>query len=490
MRCASCQAEHDAGVNVCPRCGRPSGPWGEGSVIAGRYEIRRTLGKGGMGVVHEAFDRSLGETVALKVLRSDVAVQPEARQRFINEIRLARRVRHRNVCGIHEYGEDAGRQYIAMTFVDGVDLKHWIRERGPLPEAEAFEAAIAAADGLQAIHDEGILHRDLKTANITRDQRGVVRLMDFGIAKDLEALGGLTAAGMILGTPEYMSPEHARNEPLDFRTDIYALGIVVFEFFTGAVPFSGTNSAATLYKHVQEPPPLDQGRGRLLPAALRPVLAKALAKAPFDRYPSAREFAEALRQAHDQTVNPKPRARAAVAPRGADRLPEEPPVTSGRVVWLGVFGVVIALALLTLLLIPALPWPGVEPHTALDPLPPPFTIQSSAPAAEMTATPAPTPELAVAADPLTDLRLEAGDGSASSTPPSATGLLVIRVVPFADITINGQPYAPGRIPLPEGRYVVRLEHPDYLPLQRTLTVRGDKATELAIDFSEDGLRRK
>lgn len=455
-------------------------------MIAGRYEIRRTLGKGGMGVVHEAFDRSLGETVALKVLRSDAAVQPEARQRFINEIRLARRVRHRNVCGIHEYGEDAGRQYIAMTFVDGVDLKRWIRERGPLPGAEAFEAAIAAADGLQAIHDEGILHRDLKTANITRDQRGVVRLMDFGIAKDLDAGGGLTAAGMILGTPEYMSPEHARNEPLDFRTDIYALGIVVFEFFTGAVPFSGANSAATLYKHVQEPPPLDQARGRLLPPALRPVLARALAKSPNQRYASAREFADALRQARDQT------AASAGPPRGVFPMaetdpPSEHPAPSRRGLWLSALGVVMALALLALLLLPALPWPGVDPDTALNPLPPPFAIPSTVPQATATPTPAPSPAIAV--DPVTD-RLEAGDSSASSTPPSATGLLVIRVVPFADITINGQPYAPGRIPLPEGRYVVRLEHPDYLPLQRTLTVRADKPTELAIDFSEDGLRRK
>ena len=286
---------------MCPACGQP--PSGVdpriGRVIADRYEVRELLGRGGMGIVYKAYDRLLDEAVALKILRGEMA-SPELARRFRDEIRFARRVSHRNVCRIHEYGESGSLRFISMAFVDGIDLKHVLAQEGPLPPAVALETGRAVAAGLQAIHDEGIVHRDLKTANIMRDRKGVVRLMDFGIAKDRSAgaPSGQTATGVIVGTPEYMSPEQAMGRRIDTRSDLYALGIVLYELFTARLPFRGDTPMATLLRHIQEPLRLDTEEAALVPEAVRPVLAIALAKSPDERFASASEMADALAQAH------------------------------------------------------------------------------------------------------------------------------------------------------------------------------------------------
>ena len=280
-----------------------------GSVIASRYEVLSTLGKGGMGTVYKAHDRMLNETVAIKVLRAEVAGSTEMAQRFIAEIKLARSVTHKNVSRIHEYGEDQGLRYISMAFVDGVDLKRVLRERGPLAPDEAYRVAIHVAEGLQAIHDEGIIHRDLKTPNLMMDSRGAVRLMDFGIAKLWEANTGLTATGHIVGTPEYMSPEQVRGMKLDFRSDVYALGIVIYELFTGDTPFRAETPVGILMKHLEQPPPLEGPAAERIPPALVPVLKRALAKDREDRYGNAKDLADALQQARTgafPSVSPTP----------------------------------------------------------------------------------------------------------------------------------------------------------------------------------------
>jgi serine/threonine protein kinase len=180
-----------------------------------------------------------------------------------------------------------------MEYIDGVNLKQAVRGKGGLPIEDAREITIQIAKGLQAIHDVGIIHRDLKTANLMRDGRGIVRLMDFGIAKKWgeEAGEGMTGVGDIIGTPEYMSPEQARGQKLDFRSDLYALGVVMFELLTGELPFRGETPLDTLLKHVQEPPPLE---GRIQPELI-PILRKALAKDPRERYASARGLVADLR---------------------------------------------------------------------------------------------------------------------------------------------------------------------------------------------------
>ncbi len=299
MLCPSCGTENEDGTESCSRCGREIFSLTEGTVLASRYEILALLGRGGMGIVYRARDRELDETVALKVLRPEAARSEEMARRFRSEIKLARKVRHRNVCGIHEYGQEGDLRFIAMELVDGVDLKAIVRQRGAFPAEDAFNTAVQVAKGLQAIHEVGVVHRDLKTSNIMRDARGLVRLMDFGIAKDQSAgAADATLTGQIVGTPEYMSPEQARGQKIDQRSDIYSLGIVLFELFTGVVPFRGESPIATIFMHLQREPPLDH---LALPAQVVPVLRRALAKDPAERYTSAREMLDGLRRARAES---------------------------------------------------------------------------------------------------------------------------------------------------------------------------------------------
>jgi hypothetical protein len=301
MICPACQAENADTVDVCFTCGRALGALTQGSVVAGRYEILSPLGRGGMGMVYKAQDRMLDELVALKVLRSEFVNTGEMAKRFRGEIKLARKVSHRNVCRIHEYGEDGSVRYISMEFLEGIDLKQVLRQKGGFTTDEAFDISMQVAEGLQAIHEVGIIHRDLKTPNIMRDARGVVRLMDFGIAKGAEetGTGGLTVTGSVMGTPEYMSPEQCRGEKIDFRSDIYSMGVVSYELFLGQVPFRGDTPVATIFKHIQDPVPLEGELARKLPPALVPVLRKLLAKDRSQRYAIAAEAAAALRQARE-----------------------------------------------------------------------------------------------------------------------------------------------------------------------------------------------
>jgi serine/threonine protein kinase len=306
MICPACKALNDDSADACFTCGRALTALTQGSIIATRYEVQSPLGKGGMGMVYKAHDRMLDETVAIKVLRAEFANTGEMAKRFRHEIKLARKVSHRNVCRIHEYGEDGGVRYISMEYVEGTDIKQLARDKGGyLEHEEAFDVSIQTADGLQAIHDVGIIHRDLKTSNIMRDNSGRVRLMDFGIAKiggsdRSTGGGGLTSTGQIMGTPEYMSPEQCLGDKIDHRSDIYALGIAVYEIFSGTVPFRGDTPVATLFKHIQDPVPFEGPVAARIPLSAVPVLRKALAKNRADRYESAAEMAEALRKAQQQ----------------------------------------------------------------------------------------------------------------------------------------------------------------------------------------------
>jgi serine/threonine protein kinase len=319
MICPACKALNEDSAEACFTCGRALTALTHGSVIAGRYEVQSPLGKGGMGMVYKAHDRELDETVAIKVLRAEFANTGEMAKRFRHEIKLARKVSHRNVCRIHDYGDDGGVRFISMEYVEGTDIKQLARDRGGwLEHEEAFDVAIQSADGLQAIHDVGIIHRDLKTSNIMRDTTGRVRLMDFGIAKIGGADrstggGGLTSTGQIMGTPEYMSPEQCLGDKIDHRSDIYALGIAVYEIFSGTVPFRGDTPVATLFKHIQDPVPFEGPVAARIPLSAVPVLRKALAKNRADRYASAAEMAEALRKAQQKAKSGVPED---VAPTG------------------------------------------------------------------------------------------------------------------------------------------------------------------------------
>jgi serine/threonine-protein kinase len=395
-----------------------------------------------MGTVYKAHDRTLDETVALKVMRSDLVRQQDLIRRFRSEIKLARKVRHPNVCAIHEYGEDAGLHFIAMEFVDGTDLRRFLREGGRLSPEEAFDVAVQIAQGLRAMHLAGIIHRDLKTPNIMRDSSGRVRLMDFGIAK--QSGSDTTLGGQVVGTPEYMSPEQARGHKVDFRSDVYALGIVLFEIFTGRLPFHGDTPIATILKQINEPPPLEGPAAVGIPPALTPVLRKALAKEPPDRFASGAEMLEALIAARDANLregrpaSPRaPGARTRPGRAGA-KAPSPPSRQTRRWAWLAAAAVAAGAVYVA--------WPR-GPQEAPGPsaagTPPPALASPPSSPAEPAATSAPSPSPA----PTSDQPTARGASPAPRAVPSPTAAPDGRrpPAPLPRETVT----APPTIPTPE-----------------------------------------
>ncbi|HET7745923.1 MAG TPA: protein kinase [Vicinamibacteria bacterium] len=270
-----------------------------GTRFADRYEVLGTLGKGGMGLVYRAHDRTLDETVALKVVRPEVmAGDPTLLDRFKQEIKLARRITHRNVLRTHDFGEANGTPYISMEYLEGVTLKDLVRGKGALPVPVGLRIAKQMALGLEAAHQQGVVHRDIKPQNmLIIPETGDLKIMDFGIARVSTVQGGdsgLTTAGTVMGTPDYMAPEQAQGQPADFRSDVYALGVVLFEIFTGRLPFDGDNPMQVVIAHIRTPPPAPRSVNPALPEALERIILKAMAKDPAERYQTVSEMLDGL----------------------------------------------------------------------------------------------------------------------------------------------------------------------------------------------------
>ena len=225
-----------------------------GTRLAERFTIERRIGTGGMGVVYRARDEDLGITVALKLLRSELAARPEAFERFRQELLLARQVSSPRVVRIHDIARDGDRWFISMDFVDGQSLDQWLDGRGPVDTGQALAIARQIAEGLQAAHASGIVHRDLKPANILIDAEGNALISDFGVARSLGSTG-LTHTGAIVGTPDYLAPEQARGDTVDARADLYALGLVLYEMLGGEPAFSGSTAAESLARRMVAGPP-------------------------------------------------------------------------------------------------------------------------------------------------------------------------------------------------------------------------------------------
>ena len=257
---------------------------GPGSVIANRYEVQSILGTGGMGVVLKALDRQLDEVVALKLLKQEVFTQdPVALERFKQELKLARRITHRNVVRTYDYSELDTYYVISMEYVKGITLKQLIRQRGMLPIKIGLQIGKQICSALEAAHERGVVHRDMKPQNILLESTGDVKIMDFGIARVAD-MKGMTSTGTIMGTPDYMSPEQAQGLALDVRTDIYSTGVVLFEVFTGRLPFTADTALAVLNKHIREDAPRPTSINPSLPNELELVLLRAMAKSPDQRY--------------------------------------------------------------------------------------------------------------------------------------------------------------------------------------------------------------
>ena len=271
-----------------------------GRVIDGRYAIEKRVGEGGMAYVYRATDRTTGATVAVKVLMSRLAGDAESVARLKREALLATKLNHPNCCGLLAYGEANGLPYLVMPFLEGETLATRENRVGPMPPATAIPILIQLCRGLQHAHDAGILHRDLKPENIMLvPNRGVERavVMDFGLAKESlmnGELSRLTATGIVLGTPEFMSPEQIRGKPIDARSDIYGLGVLGFELLTGTLPFEGKNAQETMLNHLTGRPLRLRAVRPALPQEIEAVFDRALRLDPVDRFPSMTAFAEAL----------------------------------------------------------------------------------------------------------------------------------------------------------------------------------------------------
>jgi HAMP domain-containing protein/predicted Ser/Thr protein kinase len=266
-----------------------------GSVFAGRYEIKGVLGMGGMGVVYRAWDTELGELVAIKTLRMDAAQsEPAALERFKQEIRLARKITHRNVVRTHDIGEVDGLYFITMEFVEGQSLKHLIQSRGSLPVNVVLTVGKQLCRALEVAHEQGVIHRDIKPQNLIVEPSGTLKVMDFGIARLAKRTEGMTQAGMAVGTPEYMAPEQLLGADVDFRADLYATGAVLFESVTGRPPFVADSAITLVAKQLEESPPSPRSLNAEVPERLEALILRALNKDPAGRPQSAAQLFEEL----------------------------------------------------------------------------------------------------------------------------------------------------------------------------------------------------
>jgi tRNA A-37 threonylcarbamoyl transferase component Bud32/TolB-like protein len=304
MKCSKCHSENTDTARFCSNCASsltdaedaqpsftrtletPVDELARGTLFANRYEIIEELGRGGMGAVYRVEDNKIKEEIALKLIKPEIAADKKTIKRFRNELTTARKIAHRNVCKMFDLGEDGGTHFITMEYVPGEDLKSFIRRSRRLSIPSVIPIAKQICEGLVEAHNLGIVHRDLKPSNIMVDKLGNARIMDFGIACTLESKG-LTGAGVMIGTPEYMSPEQVEAKEIDQRSDIYSLGIILYEMCTGQLPFPGDSPLSIAMKHKGETPKNPKETNPQISDELSQLILKCLEKDKENRFQAA-----------------------------------------------------------------------------------------------------------------------------------------------------------------------------------------------------------
>lgn len=335
VKCPKCQTENPADSKFCKECAEPitsidkiplhtetlEVPKTElttGSTFADRYQIIEELGKGGMGRVYKVMDKEVNAKVALKLIKPEIAADENTIERFRNELKTARDVSHKNVCRMYDLNREEGSYYITMEYVTGEDLKSFIRRSKQLAIGTAVSIAKQVCEGLAEAHRLGIIHRDLKPSNIMIDRDGNVRIMDFGIARSLREKS-ITGAGVMIGTPEYMSPEQVEGKEVDQRSDIYSLGVILYELVTGRVPFEGDTGLSVAVKHKTEEPKDPREFNAQISDDLSRLILKCLEKDKAKRYQSAGDVRSELTNIEEGM------------PTTQQVIPEKKPLTSREI---------------------------------------------------------------------------------------------------------------------------------------------------------------
>ena len=296
----------------------------QGEVIAGRYELLELIGKGGMSSVYKAHDRLLDRQIAVKILHPHFTEDEEYVERFRREARAVAQLSHPSIVTVIDRGEDEGRQYIVFEYVEGENLKQLLERTGPMPVRDALLLGLQMARALSFAHGRGLIHRDVKPQNVLLNADGQAKMTDFGIARSVD-VQGVTITGTVLGTSEYIAPEQARGERVDAQTDVYSLGVVLYELLVGGVPYEGETFVTVALKHVNEPVPPVLERRPDVPTRVALAVERAMAKSPDERFSSMQELVDEL-EACLAELDPGDEqatmiSRKPVAPRRARRTP-------------------------------------------------------------------------------------------------------------------------------------------------------------------------
>jgi len=462
-------------------------------IVEGKYKIERMVGKGGMGAVFLAQDLTLDREVAIKVLPPDISQDPKVIQRFQQEAKTAAKLDHTNIIPIYRVESEGGLNYFVMKYIAGTSLEDVLEQHKQTLTADYIQRVLwEAACALGHAHQRGIVHRDVKPANIMFDHDGRVMLTDFGISKALQAASGFTGTGMIIGTPHYMAPEQAKGQQVDGRADQYSMGVVGYRMITGQLPFGGDSVHTILYKHIFEPAPRTSSIRQDMPPHLSESISRALAKEPEQRYPTMEDFATAVwpeqpvsaptkgAKGSATTRRPPPRTRGPVTadtPTEVTNAPTTPIPRSGMKVGAGApkksrAGLFVGVAVLAVA--------GVGGYLALadkqSAAPPPPVSQPT----QTTRAPVETVRVTAPPPPVTQTTPRRQSPPRQTTPPPSAGqgFITVNTEPPSTVFIDGR--EAGSTPVVEfgvsiGRHTIRVERPGFKTKSETVDV-GANAT--------------
>ena len=517
MECLKCHTPLPGGSKFCYACGADvtgGGTLGSGGsgteglmirlqrLVEGKYRVERLLGKGGMGAVFLAHDLTLEREVAIKVLPPDISMDEHIVKRFQQEAKTAAKLDHTNIIPIYRVESEGGLNYFVMKYIAGTSLEDVLDQKQPLSIDYIQRVLWEAACALGHAHQRGVVHRDVKPANIMFDHDGRVMLTDFGISKALQAASGFTGTGMIIGTPHYMAPEQAKGGTVDGRADQYSLGVVAYRMITGELPYTGDSVHTILYKHIFEEVPRASGKRRDSPEFLTGAVARALSKEPDQRYGTMEEFATGVWPEQPVAVPtkgaaqkaqrrpPPPRTVSADAPTEVTNAPTTPIPRAGMKIPAATkkrssVGMIVgAIVLVTAGVGGYLALGRKAPQAAPPPAPPLVTVPvETLRVATQPPPPPPSPQRRG------DARRQANLPPAPPAAAAAQGYVSINSNPPGNLFIDGRDL--GSVPVIEqpvsvGRHTIRVERPGYKTKSETIDVPANNPVRRTYVLEPEG----